>query len=279
MMKNFLLIVLNFLLCRIATAQELKKNFDDRLPLVGISRNATLHFISPENISYVDISTPALKGDLPLSNILRLKISSDSSSKLVNNADVGIVTVVGETFIAQYRIYFLPPWESAVHPVLVDISPTDCRPISAGVDIPIADLKKHAFSLLREHSSNFLREEEKYGVSMSLKQIYTLGDYIFFDLKLQNNTNLPFDIDALSFSIDDRKITKATNVQSVSLNPVWQLYAKDSFKKSYRNIYVLKKMTYPENKLLNISLKEKQISGRNLVLQIPYKDVLRADTF
>ncbi|WP_431293349.1 DUF4138 domain-containing protein [Pedobacter sp. P26] len=124
-----------------------------------------------------------------------------------------------------------------------------------------------------------IRKEEKYGISVSLNQLLTAGDYVFFDLNISNSTNLPFEIDALSFSIDDKKITKATNVQSLTLLPVFQLYDRDRFKKNYRNIYVLKKLTYPENKLLNISLKEKQVSGRNLVLSVPYKDILRADTF
>ncbi|ARS41953.1 hypothetical protein CA265_20760 [Sphingobacteriaceae bacterium GW460-11-11-14-LB5] len=273
-MKKYLLILLTCFYYLGTLAQG-----TDTLPLIGLSRNATLHFVSPENISYVDISTAALKGDLPLKNILRVKISTDSASRIVNNADAGILTIVGETFIAQYRIYFLPTWESSGKPTVVDILPGHCRPVVAGTEMPMADLKSHALSLLKNRNVLALRKEEKYGISVSLKQLFTAGDYIFFDLNLENSTNLPFDIDALSFSIDDKKITKATNVQSITVEPVFQLYQRDRFKKNFRNIYVLKKLSYPENKLLSISLKEKQVSGRNLVLQVPYKDILRADTF
>lgn len=273
-MKTYLLVLLSSFIYLASFAQG-----NDTLPLVGLSRNATLHFISPEPISYADISTAALKGDLPLKNILRVKISSDSASRIINNADAGILTIVGETFIAQYRIYFLPTWESSGKPTIVEILPSHCRPIATAVGMPVAEIKAHALSLLGKRGVGHVAKEEKYGISASLLQVFTAGDYIFLDLRFSNATNLPFDIDALSFSIEDKKITKATNVQSLAIEPVFRLHGRESFKKNFRNIYVFKKLTFPENKVFSISLKEKQVSGRNLVLNVPYRNILRADTF
>ena len=145
--------------------------------------------------------------------------------------------------------------------------------------MPVAEIKAHALSLLGRRGVGPVVKEEKYGISASLLQVYTAGDYIFLDLRFSNASNLPFDIDALSFSIEDKKITKATNVQSLAIEPVFRLHGRESFKKNFRNIYVFKKLTFPENKVLSISLKEKQVSGRNLVLNVPYSDILRADTF
>ena len=42
---------------------------------------------------------------------------------------------------------------------------------------------------------------------------------------------------------------------------------------------VVKKMTFPNDKLLTIEMTEKQISGRNISLSIDYEDVLSADSF
>ena len=39
------------------------------------------------------------------------------------------------------------------------------------------------------------------------------------------------------------------------------------------------KMTFPNDKVLTIELSEKQISGRNISLNIDYEDVLNADNF
>lgn len=52
-----------------------------------------------------------------------------------------------------------------------------------------------------------------------------------------------------------------------------------SFRHGYRNVVVLKKMTFPNDKVLTIELSEKQISGRTISLSIDYEDVLSADSF
>ena len=52
-----------------------------------------------------------------------------------------------------------------------------------------------------------------------------------------------------------------------------------SFLHGYRNIVVIRKMTFPNDKVLTIELSEKQISGRNISLNIDYEDVLNADNF
>lgn len=52
-----------------------------------------------------------------------------------------------------------------------------------------------------------------------------------------------------------------------------------SFLHGYRNVVVVKKMTFPNDKVLTIEMSEKQISGRNISLNIDYEDVLSADSF
>ena len=42
---------------------------------------------------------------------------------------------------------------------------------------------------------------------------------------------------------------------------------------------VLKKLTFPNDKVLTIEMSEKQISGRTITLEIDYEDVLHADSF
>ena len=58
-----------------------------------------------------------------------------------------------------------------------------------------------------------------------------------------------------------------------------QLEESKSFKYGYRNILVVKKLTFPNDKILTIEMSEKQISGRTISLNIDYEDVLSADSF
>ena len=114
---------------------------------------------------------------------------------------------------------------------------------------------------------------------MRLNNVYTVGEYFFIDFSVENRTNLRFDIDELRFKLCDKKQHKATNVQELELKPVFLLERSKSFRHGYRNVVVLKKMTFPNDKVLSIELSEKQISGRTIVMTIDYEDVLAADSF
>ena len=116
-------------------------------------------------------------------------------------------------------------------------------------------------------------------MTMRLNNIYSVGEYFFLDFSIENRTNIRFDIDELRIKLNDKKISKATNAQMIELTPVLALETAQSFKHGYRNVIVLKKMTFPNDKVLTIELSEKQISGRTISLDIDYEDVLYADSF
>ena len=114
---------------------------------------------------------------------------------------------------------------------------------------------------------------------MRLNNIYSVGEYFFIDFSIENRTNIRFDIDELRVKLSDKKQSKATNAQMIELAPAFVLDQSNKFKYGYRNVIVLKKMTFPNDKILTIELSEKQISGRTINLSIEYEDVLSADSF
>jgi conjugative transposon TraN protein len=114
---------------------------------------------------------------------------------------------------------------------------------------------------------------------MRLNNIYAVGDYFFIDYSLDNSTNIRFDIDEIRVKLADKKVSKATNAQVIELNPELVLEQSKSFLHGYRNVIVVKKMTFPNDKVLTIEISEKQISGRSISLNIDYEDVLNADSF
>ena len=119
----------------------------------------------------------------------------------------------------------------------------------------------------------------KHHMTMRLNNVYTVGEYFFLDFSVTNRTNLQFDIDELRFKLCDKKLQKATNNQVIELDPVLLLDKSTSFRHGYRNVVVLKKMTFPNDKVLTIELSESQISGRTIAMNIDYEDVLAADSF
>ena len=114
---------------------------------------------------------------------------------------------------------------------------------------------------------------------MRLNNIYSVGDYFFLDFSVENRTNIRFDIDQLRLKLNDKKNTKSTTVQTIELAPELVLDDSPSFQYGYRNVLAVKKLTFPNDKILTIELSEKQISGRTISLSIEYEDVLNADSF
>lgn len=112
-----------------------------------------------------------------------------------------------------------------------------------------------------------------------VNNIYSVGEYFFIDFSIENRTNIRFDIDEMRIKLNDKKVSKATNAQMIELTPAMVLDQSKTFKYGYRNVIVLKKMTFPNDKVLSIEISEKQISGRTISLDIDYEDVLYADSF
>lgn len=263
-----------------AHAQQTAAVTLSQVPTIGISGSVSLHFISPEKISYVDLSSAALIGDLPEKNILRIKAVPDSIFSLIAGKDAGLVTIVGESFIAQYKLVFLKDSSTKHISTQVDILPSNMRPLDiSGATLTQNEFKSNAFRLLKHQKKKSISRHSAFGISITVNQVFSLGDFVMLDLGFSNDTNLSFDVDELRFKIEDRKINKSTNVQSVEITPIFQLYPFERFKKSYRNIYVLKKVTFPGDKIFNIELSEKQLSGRNLRVSLKYSEILKADTF
>ena len=279
-MKRLLFVAQIILASLCLHAQQNSRVTLGEIPTLGVSSSISLHFISPEKISYVDLSSAALIGDLPEKNILRIKVATDSAASPISGSDAGMVTIVGESFISQYRLVFLSPSQKGSAVTQIDILPYNMKPLDiSGVSLTQNDFKRSALALLSLRNKRPVSKQSGFGISMALNRIVSLGDFVLLDISFSNDTNLLFELDELRFKIEDRKINKSTNVQSIELKPDFQLYAFENFKKSHRNIFVLKKATFPGDKVFNIELSEKQISGRNLQLTLKYSDILRADTF
>jgi conjugative transposon TraN protein len=241
-----------------------------RVPEVALPKNLTLHFISPEPVQYVDISSKQLAGDLPIKNVLRIRLKDSVS--LFSGA---LVTIAGEKYIAQYQI--VPGLSDGITEII--IKPEDTRPLDiSGIGFSQNQLRSMALNLIAQRPAMQMEKVKAFGLTGKLNHVYSAGDYIFLDIGYKNSTRLKYDIEDLRFRIDDKKVNKASNVQSLEIRPEFVLFHTPSFSKTYRNIFVFKKMSFPGNKILLAELSEKQISGRILTLKISYQDILEADT-
>ncbi|GEN71124.1 DUF4138 domain-containing protein [Chryseobacterium lathyri] len=290
-MKAILYTLLIFT-AQLFTAQTAtKEQLISDLPELEITEKISLHIISPEPIQYVDLSTQQLTGDLPSTQIARVKIADkpEGTEKektknpvlyYSNGDQIGIITVVGQSFIAQYKAVYRNS-ENLNTVTNIHIQPEEMQPIEFDKMVfSNLELRKFAIDIIQKKSEkNPIREEKNLGLSVQLNNVYVISDYIFLDMTFKNNSNLSYDIEALKFSVEDKKIHKATNNQSIEMTPVFQLNPQKHFRKNFRNIYVFKKFTYPNSKMMMIRLIEEQLSGRAIEMKINYSDILKADTF
>ncbi|MDV2442586.1 conjugative transposon protein TraN [Elizabethkingia anophelis] len=255
------------------------------LPQLNITDGVSLHIISPEPIQFVDLSTDNLTGDLPAENIARVKITNGNKTKRYKASelnwrpDLGIITVVGQSFMAQYKVNYK---NTETHNTItqIQIQPEDMQPLEySKIAFSNQELYDFSMNILKKKTKAPIREINDFKLSIQLNNVYVVSDYIFLDISFKNDSNLSYNMDGLKFSIEDKKIYKATNNQSLDLNPEYQLYNQSQFKKSFHNIYVFKKFTYPNSKVMVIRLIEEPISGRTIEMKIKYSDILKADTF
>ena len=114
MIKKYLTSLFAFFCFLQGNAQELKHKVEvEDLPIIFMGEDVNIHIIAPEPIQFVDLSTYHLVGDLPSENIARVKVQIDKETTDTPDAtqkqpffigqDIGVITIVGQSFMAQYR--------------------------------------------------------------------------------------------------------------------------------------------------------------------------------
>lgn len=256
------------------SAAHAQKTYTDMEQLT-VNENVSSIITASEPIRLVDISTDSIVGDKPLDNVIRLK------PKTGNHRDgdiLGIVTIITERYRVQYAMVYTSRMEEAVSDKEVELIERNAFH-NPEVSMSTVDMVGYAMKVWKspaKYRSTFTRQNK---MTMRLNNIYVVGEYFFIDFSVDNSTNLPFDIDELRLKLLDKKQQKATNVQTIELKPALILDRSTRFKHGYRNVVVLKKMTFPNDKVLTIELSEKQISGRTISMSLDYEDVLAADAF
>ena len=102
---------------------------------------------------------------------------------------------------------------------------------------------------------------------------------LYFHTEIKNQSNVPFDVDYITWKIVDKKVAKRTAVQEQIILPLRaQNYATlVPGKKSERTVFTMAKFTIPDDKCLVVELNEKN-GGRHQSFVIENEDLVRANT-
>ena len=259
-----------------ALSAKAQKTMDD-MQYLTINENVTTVITASEPVRFVDISTDKVAGDQPINNTVRLK--PKEGMEVHHDGDVlAVVTIVTERYRTQYALIYTSRMDEAVTEKTISLD--ERVPYNnPAVSMSTEDMTRYARQIWASPARFRNVATKRQRMTMRLNNIYSVGEYFFIDFSVDNRTNIRFDVDQLRVKLNDKKTSKATTVQTIELTPQLVLDPTESFRYGYRNVIVLKKMTFPNDKILTIELSEKQISGRTISLSIEYEDVLSADSF
>ena len=250
---------------------------------IYVNEDVTTHIVMPENIRLVDISTTRIVGNQCADNIVRIKpVSPDDmeagDDSFHDNGLLATLTLIGERHMAQYDIIYASSPGRALSILNVPYRYLQSY-INPEVSMPESEMARYAWAVYGSGRKYNQVVSNKHGMKAVINNIYSIGDYFFIDYSLQNRTKIPYDIEELRVKLTDKKEVKATNSQTIELTPAYSLNLAKRFRKNYRNVLVLPKLTFPDEKVLRLEISENQISGRVITLTIEYEDILNADGF
>ena len=247
----------------------------EEMEQLTVNEQVTTVITASEPVRFVDISTDKVVGDQPIDNIVRLKPKEGGHE---DGEVLAIVTIVTECYRTQYALLYTTRVREAVTDKEIQLQERNAYHNPA-VSMSTVEMTRFARRIWNSPAKIRNVATKAHRMTMRLNNIYAVGEYFFIDFSIENRTNIRFDIDEIRVKLADKKLTKATNAQVIELVPELVLEAGKTFRHGYRNVVVVKKMTFPNDKVLTIEMTEKQISGRAISLNIDYEDVLSADSF
>ena len=263
-----------------------KLTFDRMVPPYGleVTYDKTTHIIFPSAVRYVDLGSPNLvagKAD-GAENVIRVKAVVRNFRDETN---MSVITESGSfyTFNVKY----------ADEPLLLNIEMKDFihdgsevnRPNNA-LDIYLKELGSESPRLVQLINRSIHKENKRhvkhigskaFGIQYLLRGIYTHNGLLYFHTQVRNRSNVPFEVDFVTFKIVDKKVMKRTAIQEQVIFPLraYNYATLVAGNKDERTVFTFDKFTIPADKVLVVELNEKS-GGRHQSFIVESEDIVRA---
>lgn len=263
-----------------------KLTFDRMVPPYGleVTYDKTTHIIFPSAVRYVDLGSPNLvagKAD-GAENVIRVKAVVRNFRDETN---MSVITESGSfyTFNVKY----------ADEPLLLNIEMKDFihdgskvnRPNNA-LDIYLKELGSESPKLVQLINKSIHKENKRhvkhigskaFGIQYLLRGIYTHNGLLYFHTQVRNQSNVPFEVDFVTFKIVDKKVMKRTAIQEQIVFPLraYNYATLVAGNKDERTVFTFDKFTIPADKVLVVELNEKS-GGRHQSFTVESEDIVRA---
>lgn len=116
-----------------------------------------------------------------------------------------------------------------------------------------------------------------FGIQYLLRGLYTHNGLLYFHTQVKNTSNVPYEVDFVTFKIVDKKVLKRTAIQEQVIFPLraYNYATAVAGKKDERTVFVFDKFTIPADKMLVVEMHEKS-GGRHQTFTVESEDIVRA---
>jgi conjugative transposon TraN protein len=223
-----------------------------------ITTNKTTSLIFPFTIQHVDRGTRdvLVQQVKEADNILLVKAASANFSE----TNLSVITSDGSlySFVVNY----------------------ESKPSSWVYELPSktsSTVDGYAQSILNNPPTMHGIRYRKWDMLAKVSGIYIKGNTIYYQLQLDNQSPIDYDIDFIRFYILDKKKSKRTAIQENELKPLYVSGNNKQVKANQKNTLVvaLEKFTIPDAKYLAIQIMEKN-GGRHLLMKVNNRKIMQA---
>ena len=254
-----------------ALAQDVELYIIEPFPL-EITYHKTVNLIFPYAVKSVDKGSRAILAQKAkgVENILQVK----AAFKNFDQTNLTVITSDGKLYSFVVN-YVDQPTQLNIELVKTAASPRADATLEKEPNE--AFLKNTSQQALMDRAVSGKIKDSSHKARLSLLGLYINNEVIFYRLRIDNRSNISYEIESLRFFISDKKSVKRTAAQQTEINPLYVhgdtsiIAAHDS----HEFVFALSKFTIPDAKKLTIQLMEKK-GGRHLELRVQNRTIIRA---
>jgi conjugative transposon TraN protein len=253
---------------------------------VEVTFSKTVHILFPSEVKYVDLGSFDIIADKATGaeNVVRIKAAVKGFEGETN---FSVITADG-CFYSFNVVY-------ADEPAQLSIEMEDWlnrNPMGGAVNdrmfVKLKELggetplvvNRIMYTLYKKNKRDIKHiGSKKYGIQTLLKGVYINNDLLYLHTVLRNYSDVSFDIDYVRFKVIDKKVAKRTAMQENNIEPVRTFNRLTTIdgKATVRNVFVLPKLTLPDDKVLVVEFYEKG-GARHQSFRIENTDLVAAKT-
>ena len=251
-----------------------------------VSFEKTVHLIFPAPIRYVDQGSNALvagKADEGggAENVLRVKAAVRDVER---ESNLSVICDDGSFY--SFNVKYADEPEMLSIEMKDFLAHVDGRLPSNRADIYFKELGSESPMLVKLLMKTIYQNNKRevkhigakqFGLRFQMKGLYTHNGLLYFHTQIDNESNMPFWVDFISFKVVDCKVAKQTAIQERVLQPLRAYHQVMQVRPNgkERTVFALEQFALTEDKQLEVTLYERN-GGRTLTFYLQNEDLLRA---